>query len=164
MLRYATAADMLARFSQAELIELTDPDGLTVNAARIETKLGDAQATIDGWIGQVYRLPLAGCIKPPTQPGGEPERVTPPQLTRIACDLARFWLRDAVQEDSDVYRRYQAAVGELKAIAEGRALLSCPWGGSAGEPLATDAQAHGGDAVLYGFSARAITDSSLRGF
>lgn len=163
VLRYATVADMLARFSEAELAQLTDPDGAAVDAARIETKLDDAQATIDGWIGQVYRLPLLGCAKPLTVPGGEPERVAPPQLVRIACDLARFWLRDAVQEDSDVYRRYQAAMAELKAIAEGRALLSCPWGGSAGDLVTTDAQQGGGE-VLFGFSARAVTDNSLRGF
>lgn len=162
VLRYATAADMLARFSEAELAQLTDPDGAVVDAERVETKLDDAQAAIDGWIGQVYRLPLLGCAKPLTVPGGEPERVPPPQLVRIACDLARFWLRDAVSEDSDVYRRYKAAMAELSAIAEGRALLSCPWGGSAGELVSADAQ-QGGE-VLFGFSARAITDDGLRGF
>ena len=162
MLRYATVADMLARFSEAELIQLSDPSGGAVNATRIDTKLDDAQATIDGWIGQVYRLPLLGCAKPLTTPGGVPDRVTPPQLLRIACDLARFWLREFVDEDSDVYRRYQAAMQELKAIAEGRAQLACPWGGVAGELVGSDAQ-QGAD-VLYGFSARSITDESLSGF
>lgn len=161
-MRYATVADMLARFSEAELAQLTDPDTGTVNAARVETKLDDAQAAIDGRIGQVYRLPLLGCAKPVTVPGGEPERVVPPQLVRIACDLARFWLRDAVSEDSDVYRRYKAAMAELEAIAEGRAQLSCPWGGSAGEMVTADAQQ--GATVLYGFAPRAFTDDSLRGF
>lgn len=162
MLRYATVADMLARFSEAELIQLTAPDGSAVNAARIEVKLDDAQATIDGWIGQVYRLPLLGCAKPVTTPGGVPELVPPPQLVRIACDLARFWLRESVSEDSDVYRRYQAAMQELKAIAEGRAQLACPWGGVAGELVGSDAQQ--GAEVLYAFSPRGITDESLRGF
>lgn len=161
-MRYATVADMLARFSEAELIQLTDPDMTAVNAARIDVKLDDAQATIDGWIGQVYRLPLQGCAKPLTTLGGEPERVPPPQLVRIACDLARFWLRDAVSDDSDVYRRYQAAMAELKAIAEGRAQLACPWGGAAGDLVGSDAQQ--GTEVLYGFAPRSITDDALRGF
>lgn len=161
-MRYATVADMQARISEAELIQTSDPDGLAINVARIETKLDDAQATIDGWIGQVYRLPLLGCAKPLTTPGGVPELVPPPQLVRIACDLARFWLRDAVSDDSDVYRRYQAAIAELKAIAEGRAQLACPWGGIAGDLVGSDAQ-HGAE-VLYGFAPRSITDDALRGF
>ncbi|MBS0508499.1 MAG: DUF1320 domain-containing protein, partial [Proteobacteria bacterium] len=132
---YATVDDMLARFSEVELGQLTGPDGVAVEATRIDVKLADAQATIDGWVGQVYRLPLRGCARPAPVPGDvhAVAWVAPPQLTRIACDLARFWLRDAVQEDSDVYRRYKAAMAELAAIAEGRALLACPWGGSAGE-------------------------------
>lgn len=162
-MRYATVNDMLARFSELELAQLTDPDTGTVNAARVDTKLDDAQALIDGAIGQVYRLPLHGCAKPATVPGAEPERVVPPQLVRIACDLARFWLRDGVSDESDVYRRYKDAKAELEAIATGRAQLACPWGGSAGEPLSTDAQ-QSADAVLYGFSHRSITDDSLRGF
>lgn len=163
-MNYATVGDMLARFSDLELAQLTSSDGAGVEAARIEVKLADAQASIDGWIGQVYRLPLAGCAKPTPVPGDvhAVTYVAPPQLTRIACDLARFWLRDGVQEDSDVYRRYQAAMADLKAIAEGRALLSCPWGGSAGDVVASDAQQ--GVEVVYGFTPRAITDDGLRGF
>lgn len=163
--RYATVADMLARFSQAELIQLSDPDpgAVAVDTARVEIKLDDAQAVIDGWIGQIYVLPLAGCLKPATTPGAEPERVVPPQLVRIACDLARFWLRDEVSDDSDVYRRYKAAMAELQAIADGRSQLACPWGGSAGALVGADAQ-QGATDVLYSFAPRQVTDDSLRGF
>lgn len=161
-MRYAAVSDMLDRFSEVELIQLTDPDGVAVNAARVDRKLDDAQAVIDGQLGRVYRLPLLGCAKPVTVPGGAPEWVVPPQLVRIACDLAHFWLRDSVQEESDVYRRYKAAMAELQAIGDGRAQLACPWGGSAGELVSTDAQQE--REVLYGFSPRAITDDSLRGF
>ena len=161
-MRYATVQDMLDRFSQVELMQLTDPDTGSVNASRIETKLDDAQSVIDGRIGSVYQLPLLGCAKPVTAPGAAPERVAPPQLVRIACDLARFWLRDAVQEDSDVYRRYKAAMAELDDIASGKALLACPWGGSAGVVLTSDAQQ--GQDVHFGFARRAITDDQLRGF
>lgn len=159
-MHYATVQDMLDRFNEAELQQLTDPNTGAVNAARIEVKLLDAQAVIDGRIGNVYRLPLAGCIKP--VPGKPTERVAPPQLVRIACDMARFWLRDAVQEDSDVYRRYKAAMAELDAIANGTAQLACPWGGSAGEVLTSDAQ-QGAD-VYFSFAPRSITDDGLRGF
>jgi phage gp36-like protein len=156
---YATVADMQARFSAVELAQLTDPEGAVIDAARIQTKLDDAQAAIDGWIGQAYQLPLLGCAKPVTVPGAAPERVAPPQLTRIACDLARFWLRDAVEQDSDVYRRYKAAMEALQAIAEGRARLACPWGGDAGVPATLTDQD-----VRHGFSPRSITDADLRGY
>lgn len=160
-MRYATVSDMLDRFREVELIQLTDPDGIVLNAARVEKKLDDAQAVIDGQIGRVYQLPLLGCAKPITVPGSQPERAVPPQLVRIACDLAHFWLRDSVQEDSDVYRRYKAAMSELQAIGDGKAELACPWGGSAGELVASDTQE---DEVLFGFCSRQITDDSLRGF
>lgn len=155
-MRYATVQDMLDRFAEAELAALTDPESGAVNHARIETKLDDAQAVIDGRVGKVYRLPLQGCVNPAG------ERVMPPQLVRIACDLARFWLRDSVQEDSDVYRRYKAAMSELDDIARGTAQLACPWGGLAGEPLTLDSQQ--GAEVYFSFASRAITDDSLRGF
>lgn len=58
--------------------------------------------------------------------------------------------------------RYKAADRELGLVAEGRAVLSCPWGGTPGPLVAGDAP---GDAeVHYGFSARQITDDSTRGF
>lgn len=161
-MQYATVQDMLDRFSEVELAQTTDPESGIVNVARIETKLLDAQATIDGRIGNVYRLPLLGCYKPAALPGQPSERVAPPQLVRIACDLARFWLRDSVQEDSDVYRRYRAAMAELDDIAQSKAQLTCPWGGSAGEVLTANAEQGAG--VYFGFSARSITDDSLRGF
>lgn len=154
---YAISQDMLDRYSEAELIQLTDVDNVgTVNTARIQRKLDDAHAVIDGRIGLVYQLPLLGCLKPTG------ERVAPPQLTRIACDMARFWLYDSIGEDSDVYRRYKAAMRELDDIASGKALLSCPWGGSAGTLVGADAQ--DGVTVHFAFAPRAITDDALRGF
>lgn len=161
---YASVQDLIERFGAAELVQLTDPQGAAIDAARCQLKLDDAQALIDGWIGAVWRLPLAGCTKPAPVPGNPQatEQVPPPQLTRIACDLARFWLRDAVAEDSDVYRRYQGAMAELKALSEQRARLICPWGGAPGELLAGGALQD--QAVAWSFAPRAITDESLRGF
>ena len=51
---------------------------------------------------------------------------------------------------------------EGRFIAEGKVVLSCPWGGVPGQLVAGDAP---GDAeVLYGFSPRQITDDSTRGY
>lgn len=165
-MNYATVNDMIARVTERELIELTDLENIppsTVDTARVEVKIGDAQAFVDGYVGQVYRLPLRGCAKPPAVPGGPIEYAAPPVLTRLVCDVARYYLHDDLAPENEVYRRYKAAVKELEAIATGAAMLSCPWGGSPGELVSSDAQS-GGDEVRSAFSQRAITDESMRGF
>jgi len=162
---YANLADLVARFGQAELVQLTDTTNIpptTVDEARVAVKLEDAQAFVDGYVGQVYRLPLAGCAKP--LPGGAVELVPPPLLTRLTCDLARYYLYDDLAPENEVYRRYKAALGELEAIAAGRVQLSCPWGGAPGQPLAGDAQSGSGGETWSSFSPRAVTDDTLRGF
>lgn len=161
---YATLADMQARFGQAELVELTDTVNIpptSVDVVRVQTKLADACAFIDGYVGRVYALPLSGCVKP-TGPGTH-ELVAPPVLTRLACDIARYYLYDDLAPEHEVVRRYKAAVAELDAIGAGRAQLACPWGGSPGALLAADAQS-GSAETLYAGPGRAITDETLRGF
>jgi phage gp36-like protein len=156
ILRYATVADTHQRFSEVELIQISDPEGEAVDAACIDIRLDDAHALINSYIGRAYRLPLAGCTKPVTAPGTEPERVAPPQLTRIARNLARFWLGDAVEENSDVQRRYKAAMVKLEAIATDGARLACQCGGEAGEPRAQE--------TAHRFAPRTITDNNLAGY
>ena len=154
---YATPDHMLARFGERELIALTDAENnAAIDAARVQLALDDAQAVVDGSIGVVYRLPLRGCAKPQTAPGAPIEYAAPPQLTRITCDIARYYLYSDLAPEHEVYRRYTDAKNQLEAIADGRAQLACPWGGSPGEPVGSDAQS--GEKVRYQFSARAITD------
>ena len=163
-MQYATVADMTARFGEREMIQLTDPDLQAVQTDKAERAIADAQAFADAFVGVAYRLPLAGCAKPAPVPGDPQavEQVAPPQLTRIVCDVARYYLYDALAPEHEVYLRYKAAERELTQIAEGKSVLSCPWGGVPGTLVAGDAP---GDAeVFHGFSPRRITDDSLRGF
>lgn len=163
-MNYATVQDMVDRFGEAELVQLTDPDLAAVLAPKAERALDDAQAFADSFVGRVYRLPLAGCTKPAPVPGdlGAVVQVAPPQLTRIVCDVARYYLHDALAPEHEVYLRFKAAERELLALADGKAVLTCPWGGAPGLQLAGDAP---GDAeVFHHFSRRQITDDSLRGF
>lgn len=165
-MNYATVADLVARFGELELVQLTDLENIppsVIDVARVDTKIGDACAFIDGYVGQVYRLPLAGCAKPVTVPGASPDTVAPPVLVRITCDLARYYLHDDLAPENEVYRRYKAAVRELEAIAAGGAQLACPWGGSPGALIGADAQS-GGNEAWSAFSPRAVTDDSLKGF
>ena len=162
---YATLADLVARFSQRELAQLTDLDNIPpseVDAVLVDTKLADASAFVDGYVGQMYRLPLRGCTKPTGV--NMVEQVPPPVLTRLTCDLARYYLYDDLAPENEVYRRYKAALAELGNIASGKTLLACPWGGSAGDLVgAADAQS-GGAETFSSFGGRSITDDTLRGF
>lgn len=163
-MNYASVQDMIDRFGARELTQLTDPDLVAVQAPAVDRALADAQALADGYVGRIYRLPLPGCVKPAPTPE-DPQAVqlvAPPQLARIVCDVARYYLHDNLAPEHEVYLRYKSCERELAAIAEGRAVLACPWGGTPGTLLAGDAP---GDAeVSHGFSPRQITDDSLRGF
>lgn len=163
---YATVADLVARFGELELVQLTDLDNIppsVIDVSAVEVKIADACAFADGYIGQVYRLPLVGCAKVVTVPGATPEYVAPPVLVRLVCDIARYYLHDDLAPENEVYRRYQNAVKELDKIATGKAVLACPWGGVPGLPLGSDAQAPT-DEVYHSFSPRAVTDDALKGF
>lgn len=165
-MKYATLADMVTRFGQAELVQLTDLVNVppaAIDTTRVQIALNDAQMEIDSAVGRIYRLPLSGCIRPPVPPGTEPTAVAPPQLTRLACDIARFFLYDDLAPENEVVRRYKQAKATLEDIAAGALQLACPWGGSPGELIGTDAQS--GSAEVYDcFSPRQITDDSLMGF
>lgn len=135
-MQYATVQDMIDRFGEPEMIQLTDPaDQAAVQPARIQLKLDDAHALADGYLGRVYALPLAGCAKPVG--AGLVDYVPPPQLVRIVCDVARYYLYDDLAPESEVYRRFKTATAELQAIADGKAVLVCPWGGEPGVPAAS---------------------------
>jgi phage gp36-like protein len=157
---YASAADMSLRFSEQELIELTDRASVppvTLNAAVLAAALGDAQAFADGYLGRRFVLPLLGCIGMPLTP--EP-RLVPRQLMRITCDVARFYLYDDAAPD-EVRQAFQRARNELEAIAKGETLLSCPYGGAPGVELISGS---GADVPASGFAERQITDAGLAGF
>lgn len=163
LLAYATAADLVGRFGMQELVELTDVERMGVmDAARVQTKLDDAQAFVDGYLGQVYALPLRGCLLPVTAPGTAPAVAAPPVLTRLVCDLTRYYLHADLAPEHEVYVRFKAAVKELEALAAGKTQLACPWGGSPGELLAADAQS--GSAEVYFSGQRRVTDDTTRGF
>ncbi len=161
---YASVQDMTDRFGARELIQLTDPDQLAIVPAKVERALGDAHALADGLLSRVYRLPLTGCVKPAPTEGNPQATVTvpPPQLVRIVCDVARYYLYDDLAPESEIVRRFKQAQAELQAIADGKAQLMCPWGGAPGAPLTSGALGEG--ETFYEFSPRKITDDSAGGY
>lgn len=110
---YATATDMLLRFTEREMMRLTDIEEPVTNAvvaAVLERALGDASAEIDGYITSRYQLPLAD----------------PPELLRVmCCDIARYRLQ-ATSADDQAKEAYKAAIAYLTKVAEGRINLVPP--------------------------------------
>ncbi|MEG0920666.1 MAG: DUF1320 domain-containing protein [Comamonas sp.] len=164
-MEYATVQDLISRFGERELIQLTDHDELQqVKTAKADVALGDAHAYVDGYVGVVYQLPIAGCAKPAPEPGNASavQMVAPPLLTRLVCDVARYYLFDDLAPEHEVYIRFKAATKELQALAAGEVKLTCPWGGQPGVSLTGNEPGEG--EVLFEFSPRQVTDESLRGF
>lgn len=160
-MRYATVQDMTDRFGEQEMIQLTDPELAQVQTARIELKLDDAHALADSHLSRVYRLPLTGCAAPDPDHPGQTLRVAPRQLTRIVCDLARYYLYDDLAPEAEVYRRYKQAVTELEGIAAGRVRLQCPLGEDPGRPTAVGPAA--GD-TWHVFARRTVTGDVERSY
>lgn len=102
---YCTQDDLVTRFGEEELAQLTDhnwEDG-RLDEAVIARAIDDATGEIDARLVKRYPLPL---------------ETIPRLLTRVACDIARFYLyQDRVTET--VEKRYSAAIKLLDGIARG---------------------------------------------
>lgn len=158
---YATQADMVSRFGELEMLQLTDRDRLgVIDSTVLAQALADATAYADGFLGRVYQLPLRGCAQPAV--AGVVTYLPPPVLTRVVCDLARYYLFTNADKDHEAVRRYKAATTELIGIASGETQLSCPLGGPPGDALHADALQEQG--VAYCFAPRQMSDDNLRGF
>ena len=118
---YATAQDIIDRYSEEQLLITFDrdaegaPDPNTVDRA-----LDDASSEIDGYLAGRYSLPLAA----------------PPRILTFMCvDIALYKgsVETAVTEERR--RRYQDAIGFLVRVAKGEISLfssdpGAPQGGS----------------------------------
>jgi phage gp36-like protein len=103
---YASKQEMIDRFGQDELIQLTDrsnpPTGAIVDSV-LDAALADADAEINGYLQARYTLPLAS---------------VPLLVSRLARDIARYFLYDD-QVPETIGDRYRAAVKTLDQISKG---------------------------------------------
>ncbi|KPN73664.1 gp436 family protein [Neisseria sp. 74A18] len=104
---YAVTADMVARFGELEVIQLTDrnQDGL-IDEDVAAVALADATAEIDAYLGRFKR----------------PFTDVPPILKRLCCDIARYRLTAAngVLITDEIRNRYKIDVLDLlRAMAKG---------------------------------------------
>lgn len=105
---YCTSAQLITRFGEQELIQLTDRDGSgVIDDTVLAQAIGEASSEIDSYLRSRYPLPLLS---------------TTNELARVAGDMARYRLYDDRMIDI-VETRYKQAVDWLKAISSGRASL-----------------------------------------
>lgn len=127
---YATKQDMIDRYSERELIELTDraePYTDAIVDTVLDKALADAGIEIDSYIARKYDLPLAS---------------TPPMLNRHACTIAWYILHRGRHPD-EVRDQYKDALSWLKDVADGRVELDVA--GSRPDSAPADARVEGPD-------------------
>ena len=128
---YCTPQDLIDRFGEDELTQLTDRDALgTLDHAVIERAIDDATAEIDSYLGGRYQLPL---------------NPVPRILTTYAADIARYRLYDEAAPDQ-VQRRYDDAQKFLRAAAKGEITLGIDAKGGKATPQSGAEMTSGGRA------------------
>lgn len=138
---YATKADMLARYEEQELIQLTDriqPFTEEIVDSILDQALSDASATIDMYISGRYDLPVGD---------------TPAALVKMACILAYYDLHRG-RYTEDLRKDYEDVLKTLSDIAAGKIKLD--QGGQEPKSAAAIAQTDGPN--------RTFNRNSLKGF
>lgn len=112
---YASAADMIARFSEPELIRLSTPsdqDLTTVQTEVVERALIDASALIDTYLRHRYGAPIAG--------------TPPPEINRAACVLARYDLMHGDQREPTEQARLarKEVIDWLQKVSDGQVQIN----------------------------------------
>jgi len=107
---YAVKQDMIDRFGETELVQITNKDNNAATAiddAALDQALFDAGAEIDGYLAGRYALPLAP---------------VPSILKRNACDIARYHLYDD-RVTEQIQKRYDSTIAYLDEVARGKISL-----------------------------------------
>jgi phage gp36-like protein len=108
---YATQQQLIERYSQRMLIQLTDravPPTGTIDATVVTRALADTDAMIDGYLAARYALPLAS---------------TPALITDLALQIAIYKLHRKVAEEK-IRKDYDDAQKLLRDISTGVVRLS----------------------------------------
>lgn len=110
---YCAKQDLIDRFGEAEIIQLTDRENTgAIDDGVLNQAIADADAQVDRKLRGRYTVPVTPA---------------PDELKPIACDLARFYLY-GVGVSEVVETRYQAAMRELRDYATGINVLDIPAG------------------------------------
>ncbi len=112
---YCTEQDMIDRYGETEMIQLTDHANLGgIDSDVLASAIADADGEIDGYLSGRYSAPVTP---------------VPKVLLRIACDLTRYYLYDD-QAPEHVIKRYDDAVKFLRGVAAGQISIGVTDGGA----------------------------------
>lgn len=112
---YCTKQDLIDRFGQDELVDLTDRDSTgMIDDTVLDQAISDASAEMDGYLASRYQLPLVNI---------------PQTLKPLACNIARYKLYDE-QASEQVTKRYDAAIKFLFSVSKGEISLGVDGSGS----------------------------------
>jgi phage gp36-like protein len=105
---YATKSEMLQRYGETELQQLTDREmpitGSIVDSV-LDRAMGDADSVVNRHLASRYAVPLTGTL--------------PADIARTACEIARYFLYDAAAPEQ-VRKHYEDALRWLRDVGEGR--------------------------------------------
>ncbi len=107
---YATVADLLDAYGEAEVLALTDRagEGLVVESVATAA-LARASDEADSYLAGRYAVPVTP---------------VPPVLAAMVCDIARYRLTGGQAQETDpITERYRLAVKWLERVASGDADL-----------------------------------------
>ena len=141
---YVTQQDLIDRFGEAELIQLTDRTNLpasTIDSTVVSAAIADAENLADSYLAKRHVLPL---------------NPVPDVLTPVVANLARYALfGDHADKDNAVTRNYRDAIGWLKDVASGTVQLEAE-GAAAAQPR--------GGQVQISAPTKVFSRDSLSGF
>lgn len=107
---YATVEDMRLRYSDFELIKLTNKNDVQpteINPAVLGVALSSASSVIDGYLAVRYTLPLSS---------------VPESLTNYCCIIARYQLESGLATDQAT-EQYKQAIKFLQGVSQGTVQL-----------------------------------------
>lgn len=139
---YATQSDLIDRVGERMLIDLTDREdeaSQVIDAEAVRLALEQADAEIDGYIINRYKLPMAQ---------------VPPTIVDLASTLA-IWRLHSFDPSDKLKADYKAAQTKLREIASG--VYSLPIEG-------VDAPTTGGSGARVTDRPRPFSDATMKGW
>ena len=104
MALYISQADLVLRFGEAQIQDLSDRNNTgAIDPAIVAQAITDTCARIDGYLGARYTLPLA---------------TLPAAIPTLACDICRYIL--AERPTDEMRNRYEDALAWFGKVAEGK--------------------------------------------